>query len=193
MESEDVIGKDRQDLLGGRVSSGCSRLKFMISARECTFVILNWRMKSERHSLNSESIHWRVLVTYIAVYLREKRIVACIDSRAKGDNIQTTGSKLFFPSRLRLFWLGSSTGYTTSTPISIKLCTTVSYFWSYRQAVYVSIDRMQIVRCKRGKQCPKERGGRPSNHTPAVPVRCLRRSVTSNWASPCATTKYNCS
>jgi hypothetical protein len=27
----------------------------MISAREWTFVILNWRMNSERHSLNSES------------------------------------------------------------------------------------------------------------------------------------------
>lgn len=48
--------RGERDVQGGRHSSGCSRLKLMISARECTFVILNWRMNSAKHSLNSESV-----------------------------------------------------------------------------------------------------------------------------------------
>jgi hypothetical protein len=43
------------NVLGGRHSSGCSRLKLMISASECILVVLKSRINSVRHSLNSES------------------------------------------------------------------------------------------------------------------------------------------
>jgi hypothetical protein len=45
----------RMIVLGGRQSSGCSRLKLMISANECIFVTLKSLMNSDKHSLNSES------------------------------------------------------------------------------------------------------------------------------------------
>jgi hypothetical protein len=42
---------------GGKHSSGCSRLKLIISASECILVVLKSRMNSVRHSLNSESAY----------------------------------------------------------------------------------------------------------------------------------------
>jgi hypothetical protein len=62
----------------------------------------------------------------LGVFIKRSAGIACVTD----TNLQTTGSKQFCPSMVRLAWLGNSTGYTTSTPISIMLCTTISYFWS---------------------------------------------------------------
>jgi hypothetical protein len=50
-----TVVKNIENILGGRQSSGCSRLKLMISAREWTFVVLKSWMNSVKHSLNSWS------------------------------------------------------------------------------------------------------------------------------------------
>jgi hypothetical protein len=47
------------NILGGRQSSGCSRLKLIISAKECTFVTLKSRINSAKQSLNSESTSYQ--------------------------------------------------------------------------------------------------------------------------------------
>ena len=49
------MGTVFRDVHGGKQSSGCSRLKLMISASECIFVVLKSRMNSVKQSLNSES------------------------------------------------------------------------------------------------------------------------------------------
>ena len=49
-------GSMYKGLHGGKQSSGCSRLKLMISARECILVVLKSRMNSVKQSLNSESV-----------------------------------------------------------------------------------------------------------------------------------------
>jgi hypothetical protein len=52
-----VIEVRFDNIHGGKHSSGCSRLKLMISASECILVVLKSRMNSVRHSLNSESAY----------------------------------------------------------------------------------------------------------------------------------------
>jgi hypothetical protein len=49
------MGSVEEDVHGGKQSSGCSRLKLMISASECILVVLKSRMNSVKQSLNSES------------------------------------------------------------------------------------------------------------------------------------------
>lgn len=49
------MGSMCRDVHGGKQSSGCSRLKLMISASECILVVLKSRMNSVKQSLNSES------------------------------------------------------------------------------------------------------------------------------------------
>jgi hypothetical protein len=71
---------------GGRQSSGCSRLKLMISDNECIFVTLKSRMNSAKHSLNSESAPYQH-----------------VSGGIEGNGyLHTTGSKQLFPSIVRL-------------------------------------------------------------------------------------------
>jgi hypothetical protein len=59
---------------------------------------------------------------------------------------------------VRLAWLGNSTGYTMSTPISIMLCTTISYFWSYGQSALHDQHNTDpcIVTCAEPPPCTRK-------------------------------------